>query len=85
MVSTETPSENCAPQIYLRFRSVIKSPIVVLNVLCWDSLLAKTRYISVANTGGLQWFQLKHPLKIARTPNLLTSHHVGDKIATSYI
>ena len=40
--------------------------------------------VTVADTGGLQWFQLKPPLKIARTPNLLTSRRVGDKIATSY-
>ena len=33
---------------------------------------------------GLQWFQLKPPLKIARPPNLLTSRRVGDNIATSY-
>ena len=39
---------------------------------------------SVADTGGLQWFQLKPPLKIVRVPNLLTSRHVGDKITTSY-
>ena len=34
---------------------------------------------TVADTGGLQWFQLKPPLKIARAPNLLTIHRVGDK------
>ena len=36
--------------------------------------------ISVADTGGLQWFQLKPLLKIVHAPNLLTSCRVGDKI-----
>ena len=40
---------------------------------------------AVTDTGGLQWFQLKPPLKIACTPNLLTSHRVSDKIATCVI
>ena len=39
----------------------------------------------MADTGGLQWFQLKPPLKIAYAPNLLTSHCVSDKIATCVI
>ena len=39
----------------------------------------------MADTGGLQWFQLKPPLKIARTPNLLTSRRVIDKIAMCVI
>ena len=39
----------------------------------------------MADTEGLQWFQLKPPLKIARAPNLLTSRRVSDKIATCVI
>ena len=39
---------------------------------------------AVAGTGELQWFQLKPLLIITRAPNLLTTHRVGDKIATSY-
>ena len=39
----------------------------------------------VADTGGVAMVLAETLLKIARTPNLLTSHHVGDKIATSYI
>ena len=38
-----------------------------------------TTYTIVADTGGLQWFQLNPPLKIALAPNLLTSGRVSDK------
>ena len=38
----------------------------------------------MADTGGLQWFQLKPPLKIARAPTLLTSRRVGGKITMSH-
>ena len=38
---------------------------------------------TVADTGGLQWFQLKPPLKIVRAPDLFTIH-VSDKITNSY-
>ena len=31
-----------------------------------------TKCFTVADTGGLQWFQLKPPLKITRAPNLFT-------------
>ena len=43
-------------------------------------ILANNFY-PVADTGGLQWFQLKPPLKIVHAPNLLTSRRVSDKIA----
>ena len=42
-------------------------------------------YVAVADTGGLQWFQLKPSLKIARAQNLLTSRRVSDKIASCVI
>ena len=47
-------------------------------------ILANNFY-PVADTGGLQWFQLKPALKIAHAPNLLMSRHVSDKIATCVI
>ena len=37
----------------------------------------------MADTGGLQWFQLKPPLRIAHIPNLFTIC-VGDNITKSY-
>ena len=40
--------------------------------------------VAVADTGGLQWFQLKPPLKIACALNLFSTRRVVDKITMSY-
>ena len=61
-----------------------------MNTYSWlNRITPDLKYVfcvnPVADTGGLQWFQLKPPLKIARAPNLLTSRRVGDKIATCVI
>ena len=52
---------------------------MVLTICVCTCNVPVYRFISVADTGGLQWFQLQPPLKIARAPNLLTSRRVSDR------
>ena len=64
---------------------IIKPP---LNKAVWikeGNIYKRTANVSVtvADTGELQWFQLKPPLKSVCAPNLFTIR-VSDKITNSY-